>query len=124
VQHEVDALFCAIAEPLFCCAVCAAVQRAWDARDMNTQVTTPALRKQHSSTAASSRGGSGTSNLGRGPAAAAAVSDTAEWAAKQVQQQGCQAGGGACDVTASPVKVRPGVSLHSAFGDFGVCTNM
>ncbi|WIA21006.1 hypothetical protein OEZ85_005341 [Tetradesmus obliquus] len=85
----------------------AAAQRAWDARDMSTQVTTPALQKQQGHTSSSSTPGSYCSNLGGRAVAAAAAGVGGELAAragKQVQQQGCQAGGGACDVSASPVK--------------------
>ncbi|KAF6255807.1 hypothetical protein COO60DRAFT_1462001 [Scenedesmus sp. NREL 46B-D3] len=74
--------------------------RAWDARDISTQVTTPALQKQHSTT--SSRTGSGPCNPGG--TAAASIGGATDAAVKQVQQQGCQAGGGTCDVGASPVK--------------------
>lgn len=70
---------------------------------MSTQVTTPALQNQHASTR-HSRIASSCSNLGG--KAAAGVAEAAEARVKQVQQQGCQAGGGACDVAASPVKVR------------------
>jgi hypothetical protein len=80
------------------------LQRTWDAKDMSTQVNTPALQKQQGS--ARSRLGSGCSNLGGKTAEAAAAGEAAGPAVKQLQQQGCQAGGGACDVSASPVKVR------------------
>ncbi|WIA41293.1 hypothetical protein OEZ86_004896 [Tetradesmus obliquus] len=73
---------------------------------MSTQVTTPALQKQQGHTSSSSsRAGSYCSNLGGRAAAAAGVGgELSGRAVKQVQQQGCQAGGGACDVSASPVK--------------------
>jgi hypothetical protein len=106
VQLGCNALLGVAAEDMLLCFCCGAacLQRTWDAKDMSTQVTTPALQKQRGST--SSRASSGYSNLsGR---AAAAVAGPPERAGKQMQQQGCQAGG-ACDVSASPVKVR---NLH------------